>query len=209
MRTSITSSTRRGTNNNFVRRIGKEETRDSSASAWTNAYTRVNGFSRKDLIVTIFSLAVVSWILLSWFLPPKVRIAKTTCSATLRSIYLADCSFSDDHGKRFPWLVPASEGGTEEFNDIGDKAYTHIQVLSNDLLVTQATICPQDIREPAKRWSSMANTNVSYFVGLNSEPNLPNAILAGDRNITAASSISLRFTESVPISWVKSVGLHG
>jgi prepilin-type processing-associated H-X9-DG protein len=85
----------------------------------------------------------------------------------------------------------------------------HIQVLSNRLLVTPSALCPKDSRGPAATWPTMANTNVSYFIGLDSNPNLPLSIMAGDRNISPASGVILKWNPSTPPQWVRSIGLHG
>ncbi|HEV2391227.1 MAG TPA: hypothetical protein VG146_02575, partial [Verrucomicrobiae bacterium] len=85
----------------------------------------------------------------------------------------------------------------------------HFQVQSNYVTAWVVLLCPQDNRDAASNWQSLSNANVSYFVGLDSNPKLPRSIMAGDRNITAASSVILQWNPSAPPSWVKSVGLHG
>jgi hypothetical protein len=37
---------------------------------------------------------------------------------------------------------------------------------------------------PAASWEALANTNLSYFIGLDAEESLPELILSGDRNLT-------------------------
>jgi prepilin-type processing-associated H-X9-DG protein len=189
--------------------INKRKATPEFRRAASCAFADASGFSRTDLAVTLLVIAIFSWLLLSWFLPPKARIAKTTCSSNLNYLYLAARNFTEDHTKRFPWQVPAVEGGTMEYNESGSQAYMHFQVLSSDLLVTRSIICPQDQREPARNWPTMVNTNVSYFIDIDGKPSSPMSILAGDRNITAASSVIFRVSQSDRPNWVKSVGLHG
>jgi hypothetical protein len=45
-------------------------------------------------------------------------------------------------------------------------------------------VCPADEREPAKTFSNfISNTNLFYFVGVDSIDTVPQSILGGDRNI--------------------------
>ncbi len=44
--------------------------------------------------------------------------------------------------------------------------------------------CPKDRRPPAKDWASLRNQNISYFLNPNADESTPQAILAGDRNLT-------------------------
>jgi hypothetical protein len=44
-------------------------------------------------------------------------------------------------------------------------------------------ICPADERKPAADFTRLANTNISYFIGIGANSSLPRAILGGDRNL--------------------------
>ena len=44
-------------------------------------------------------------------------------------------------------------------------------------------ICPADERKPASSFSNLANTNISYFVGVDANDTYPQALLGGDRNL--------------------------
>jgi hypothetical protein len=45
-------------------------------------------------------------------------------------------------------------------------------------------VCPADERNPASSFSNfVANTNLSYFVGVNANDSYPQALLGGDRNL--------------------------
>ncbi|MEW6161416.1 MAG: type II secretion system protein, partial [Verrucomicrobiota bacterium] len=45
-------------------------------------------------------------------------------------------------------------------------------------------ICPSDSRVAATDFGRLANGNVSYFIGLNAQEQLPESFLTGDRNLT-------------------------
>jgi hypothetical protein len=55
--------------------------------------------------------------------------------------------------------------------------------MSNEMSVPRTIICPADSRLPAMDWSSLANSNISYFVGLDAEATRPNMAVSGDRNL--------------------------
>jgi prepilin-type processing-associated H-X9-DG protein len=67
-------------------------------------------------------------------------------------------------------------------------------------------VCPADTRVPATNFIVLQNQNVSYLVGLNAAPNLPNSILEGDRNLTndysGATSV-LRLGPGAGLRWTR------
>ncbi len=86
--------------------------------------------------------------------------------------------------------VPMSDGGSQEFVQNGYAvgaefyfSYRHFQVLSNEIVVPKALVCPADTRLPAANLSALQNANLSYFVGVNADYDRPGSVLAGDRNI--------------------------
>jgi prepilin-type processing-associated H-X9-DG protein len=182
-------------------RILRQHCRDRSAS--TIAFTRI------DLMITILVATAMGLLLLGFVLRFRSHMATTTCAGQLQYFYLCSSDYASDHGNRFPWEVPNTKGGTLQSAEDGANAFIHFQVLSNRLLVTPSTLCPKDSREPAMTWRAMANKNVSYFVGIDSKPSLPLSIIAGDRNVSPASGIILKWFPSAPPQWVSSIGLHG
>ena len=167
------------------------------------------GFTRIELIITVLVATVLGLLLLGLALRPRGRTAKTTCASQLQYLYLCSSDYASDHENRFTWQVPIIKGGSLEDAQDGTKAFIHFQVLSNRLLVTPSTLCPKDTREPAATWRAMANKNVSYFIGIDSKPDLSLSVMGGDRNISPASGVILKWNPSTPPQWVRSVGLHG
>lgn len=168
----------------------------------------VHGFTRVELLVVLAVCAVVLLVLVGALRQPRDISSRLTCSVNLKQLAFAAQMFEKEHSG-YPWMISTNQGGTREFAPLGDDAFRHCQVLSNDVYVTLGLVCPQDSRRAATDWANLANTNVSYFTGLNARTNQPTTILAGDRNITSASSVVLQTGTSTPPQWVKSVGLHG
>jgi prepilin-type processing-associated H-X9-DG protein len=135
--------------------------------------------------------------------------SKAYCINKLKWVGIGEKSYTDDHGGKYPWMLSSASGGSLEFNENGNQTFRHFQVQSNYIQDCNTIICPQDNRQAAANWEILMNINTSYFVGLDSKPDLPMSIVSGDRNITPSSSIILQASQSVPPSWISSVGLHG
>jgi hypothetical protein len=97
--------------------------------------------------------------------------------------------WSDDGGDKFPTAYSTNRGGTLEYIATGDM-FRHFQRLSNEVATTKILVCPADTRQPAQSFTSLNNSNISYFVGVDAEETMPQMILTGDRNIA---------TNSVPV----------
>ena len=69
----------------------------------------------------------------------------------------------------------------------GDVFFTFI-VMSNELNTPKVLICPSDVRRPAANFGlGFANSNISYFIGVNADETQPQMLLSGDRNLTNGS----------------------
>ena len=55
--------------------------------------------------------------------------------------------------------------------------------MQNELETLKVLVCPSDRRAVAEDWPSLRDTNVSYFVGLDTKGGRPGMLLAGDWNI--------------------------
>src|SRR6185503_16752969 len=85
----------------------------------------------------------------------------------------------------------------------------HFTPLSNGLSTPRPLHCPADLfRTAAPDFPSFKNENLSYFVGVTSDFQQPNSMLAGDRNVTNRSSVFSIIRSSVanPLEWT--VELH-
>jgi prepilin-type processing-associated H-X9-DG protein len=167
------------------------------------------GFTRIELLI-VLAAVLVSVALLSVFVAQSRRVrSHLTCTLNMKMIGKALEEYAKDQNGSYPWQVSINDGGTAEITLENGQAFCNFVALSNYILAWPVVICPQDTRRPASSWATMTNTNVSYFVGLDSVPKLPLSIMAGDRNITAASGVILQWNPSAPPRWIKSVGLHG
>jgi prepilin-type processing-associated H-X9-DG protein len=168
-------------------------------------------------LVELLVLIVCIIILLMAIVPTADRSAEpeaAMCRSNLKQIGLALHTFAADHGERFPWEVPADEGGSMVSPVIGSPV-PHFQALSNRVPSLTTWVCPTDPRKkPAADYAVFDDRNVSYFVSLDAAPTnaRPHSfILAGDRHLeVAGKSVNpglLNLTTNKPAGWT--LELHG
>lgn len=80
----------------------------------------------------------------------------------------------------FPMALSTNYGGTRE---TASEVWRTFQVMSNELGHPGVLWCQADSRRPATAWTELANSNLSYFVGLDADIAAPHALLAGDRHL--------------------------
>jgi hypothetical protein len=126
------------------------------------------------------------------------RAKRIWCENNLRQIGIGFHLFLHDHNGKCPMAVTMADGGAEEFVQNGYAvpgafyfSYRQFQVLSNELVVPAILVCKADEhRLPATSFSTLLNTNLSYFVGVDADFSQPNSLLAGDRNLACNPSPS-------------------
>lgn len=155
-------------------------------------WRRNSAFTLVELLVVVAIIAILAALLLPALTRGKARAQRVTCISDLKQLGTAFQMFAHDHQGRYPMQVPIADGGSMELVQAGENingvfyfSYRHFQTLANELVATKPLVCPADLdRAAAVSYGLMQNSNVSYFVGVNADYNLPMSILAGDRNIT-------------------------
>jgi prepilin-type processing-associated H-X9-DG protein len=167
------------------------------------------GFTKVEFLVVVAIVVFFGVLVGACISNKKHAYSRMNCASNLKEIGVAEEMFQNNHNSIPPWSLPVADGGTLEYCASGEQTFRHFQAQSNYIVAMRTLICPQDARQAATNWEGLTNTNVSYFVGLDSNNKLPRSILAGDRNITSSSSVILEASQSALPSWIKSVGLHG
>ena len=143
---------------------------------------------QKKLAVAGFILGIFA--LVGCFLPAllrtKERAQAINCANNLRQIVLAFKLWSLDNGDRYPFKIPASQGGAMELctpdqDGFDQNPAAQLLVMSNELSTTAILVCPADSsKRRAVDWLSLRSTNVSYQIHVESnvDENHPLEILA-------------------------------
>jgi hypothetical protein len=179
-----------------------------------------------EVLLIIMLLAFLFMIFIPGTVIDKARPGRIGCVNNLKKIGLAERIWVEDHAGKFPFQVSQTNGGTMEFTS-GPNAWRHFQIFSNALEpprewrysewpldTPKVLICSAEtdrLRKPTTNFSRMSNSNLSYFVGLDSVQTDPQRILFGDRNVTngfAKKNGILELTTNNPAGWTGKMHEH-
>jgi prepilin-type N-terminal cleavage/methylation domain-containing protein/prepilin-type processing-associated H-X9-DG protein len=149
-------------------------------------------FTLVELLVVIAIISILAALLLPVLQQSKARARRIQCVNNLKQIGLASHEFANDHNGKFPTAVSTNENGSLEFVMAEYQATYRLYIafqsfrpLAGELGTPQLFACPADLeRWPTTNFNTFDNRNISYVLGLKADPNIPDAILAGDRNFS-------------------------
>jgi hypothetical protein len=163
-------------------------------------------FKRRDLVAILITVVVVLAVVVVPALGrAKQKAARISCVCHVKKIGLALRIWANDNDD----LYPMSAGNPDDslrIDALEGRMFRLFQVLSNEFSVPKSVICPSDTRSTATNWTSFANENVSYFIGLDANDTQPNMVLSGDRNFTLEGRLLsgvVSLGTNSPVAWAK------
>ena len=147
--------------------------------------TRQTGaFTLIELFVILVILALLFATLVPAVALSKRKAQRIKCTNNLKQIGLSFRLFSTDHRDKFPETTSTNRSGAREYLWQSNFAARYFSMLSNELATPKNLLCPTGNRKAAINYAALSDANVSYFAGLDADETRPQALLAGDRNLT-------------------------
>jgi prepilin-type processing-associated H-X9-DG protein/prepilin-type N-terminal cleavage/methylation domain-containing protein len=157
---------------------------------------RFGAFTLIELLVVIGIIGILAAFLLPALSQGKARAQRIVCVNDLKETGVAFHLFANDHRGQFQTQVSTNDGGSMEYVDAGFQvvdheiyfSYLYFRPLSGSLVSPRLLACPADLqRWSATNYDQFNNWNLSYEIGLVTDANEPNAILACDRVLPASA----------------------
>jgi len=148
-----------------------------------------SGFTLIELLVVMAIISILAGLLLPSLSRAKAQAQRIACISNLKQMGLAFNMWGNDNEDRFPWQVPALDGGSMS----NRQAWEHCAVISNELVTPRLLRCPSD-HSKAVAQSFMAEPDgfptlqdraLSFFVATEASQTFPLMHLAGDRNVVS------------------------
>jgi prepilin-type processing-associated H-X9-DG protein/prepilin-type N-terminal cleavage/methylation domain-containing protein len=165
-------------------------------------------FTLVELLTVIAIIGILAAMLLPALQRGKDRAKRVWCENNLAQMGIAFHSFAHDHNSKFPAQVPLAEGGADGLvvNGVAvhsgfNFVFLNFQALASELVTPKILICPTDTRWPAANFTSLKNTNLSYFLGYNADYNQPTDVLAGDRNLVGLPDLTVYNGSGQQLRW--------
>jgi competence protein ComGC len=149
------------------------------------SHQRNQALTRTEAIVVIATLAVLFALLL----PALVTVGhdgrqRISCVNDLKQVGIAFRLWEGDHNGKYPMAVSVTNGGALELIAMGNVAVC-FQVMSNEVNTPKILLCPADThRVWTANFSTLNNSNISYFVNPDAVEAYPQMVLDGDDNLT-------------------------
>lgn len=143
-----------------------------------NASARMRGLTLVELLIVMGVIALLAAVLLPALGRAKEKAKRIKCLSNLKQISAAIQMFAHDN-ERYPWRLPAANGGSRG----QPKVFYTFQALHLELASPALGVCPSDKRTPARLFATMDETNLSYFIGVDTKEQKTGMMLAGDRNL--------------------------
>jgi len=143
------------------------------------------GLTRLEIVVIVAVFALLTLVTVPPLMMAHGKKTRINCVNNLKNIGLASRIWATDNMAGFPWQADTNRGGTVRFVAEPQSLWRHFLAISNELSAPRLVICPSDReRQPARTWAEFNdNRFVSYSLGFTATVELPESVLATDRNV--------------------------
>jgi prepilin-type N-terminal cleavage/methylation domain-containing protein len=156
------------------------------------------GFTLIELLVVVAIIALLAALLLPALARAKAKARRIQCLNNLKQVTIGFHAFATDNGV-YPWRLPIKEGGSQTRK----KVYYTFLATQVELATPKILACPSDTRRLVQQWAQLSDTNISYFIGVDSKEHKIGMLLAGDRNIEGGKP-----NTSCPVAGVTGVAIE-
>jgi prepilin-type processing-associated H-X9-DG protein len=179
------------------------------------------GLTLIELLVIIAVIAVFAAMVPCAPRKAKAKAKQIACGNNLKCVGFAFRIWAGDNEDKYPMELSLTNGGAMEAIASGDLV-TVFEVMSNDLNTPKILYCPaaDSTRHQASAFGRTprsvnnyasipfsGNSNVTYFVGMDANTNLPSAFLSGDDNFLVGTNSTksgiLSLNTNSPLAWSK------
>jgi type II secretory pathway pseudopilin PulG len=138
-----------------------------------------------ELLIVIAIVSFIAALLLPALSGAKAKGKEADCISRLKQIGIGFRLWANDNDGYFPWQVDVSKGGTAPWENLLDWT-DHYRAISNELVTPKVLACPGDNQKKMHdQWPTLdGNRHISYFLGLDANESRPQAVLAGDADIS-------------------------
>ena len=179
---------------------------------FTNQPTAALTLVEVTIVIAVLVIAVA--LILPALAMAKRKTSHISCANDLKQVGIAFRLWEGDNNGKYPMQVSVTNGGAMELIATGNVA-AGFQAMSNEVNTPKILLCPEDTRRVlATNWSTLSNSNISYFIGLDAAETKPQMFLSGDENFAIGGvpvkSGVLQLLANTPIAWTKARHkLHG
>jgi prepilin-type processing-associated H-X9-DG protein/prepilin-type N-terminal cleavage/methylation domain-containing protein len=181
--------------------------KEAPRGRWQN---RPQAYTLFELLTTMAIIGLLAALLMPAVSKGYARARRVYCINSLRQSGIAFHGFAHGHDDKFPIQVSTNAGGSLEWlqstygiNDEFYFSYRHFLPLANELRTPKILTCPSDTRQPALRFESFHNENLSYFVAANPELGKSDSVVAGDRNLSPTFGSIARIGGALYLKWTR------
>jgi prepilin-type N-terminal cleavage/methylation domain-containing protein len=155
------------------------------------------GFTLVELLVVIAIIALLAALLLPALARAKSRARRVQCLSNLRQVSVSFYGFMIDRNL-YPWRLSTADGGSKTSTNV----FRTFRSVEKELGDPRVLVCPEDGRRPAANFATLANSNISFFIGIDTRENKPGMMIAGDRHLEGGKP-----GQSCPVAGVNKVAI--